>query len=349
MNKSGATGRHWLWRAVPAFLAVVGCGLLLAYLLSDRESLDSFVIQSPEEVLSGGDSNGMAAPDETSNNSGLNEQTTDQYLSMPQSRSRKVYFDELESVRVEFRSFDKRVPIFPLQIVDGYADFAEKARNGDAASAFSLYNALSQCQRAYTDEVDLETAIEKLHATRSLALPNRTEPMVFRGEDIQNTETQLRNDYSRCKGLTDTQKFEDYRAWLKMSADGEFLPAVDRLSWTQFEKGEFDDSLASLDKAWILGSPLATRGLYELYKHGHGNIEPDKVTAAAYLYLGTALAEAQRPPGSYEKGGVIERMLGRSAELLEQELLSLNQHEVQTAVSMAREILTSNPNCCVDW
>ena len=114
-----------------------------------------------------------------------------------------------------------------------------------------------------------------------------------------------------------------------------------------YENEQFDKALENLQKSWLLGSPLAIGGLYEIYKNGGGEIEKDMVTAAAYLYLHESIFDAHFPDD--EIGAVTKRMKVRNATILAEQMSAIKPSEVETAIRIAREFLVSNSECCIDW
>ena len=167
--------------------------------------------------------------------------------------------------------------------------------------------------------------------------------------NVQDIETNFRNSYARCNGLSKEQVTDEPMLWLEQSATMGFLPAVDRLAWTLHEGGDSSDSNAVrfFEEAWELGSTSTLTGLYEVFIQGSDSLPADSVKATAYLYLHNALFNGMY--ANHKAGGVISRQIERSEAKLAEALLSLNPEQAGRIPQIARDMLAENKNCCIDW
>jgi tetratricopeptide (TPR) repeat protein len=258
-----------------------------------------------------------------------------------------VDFEGEEPIRVEFRKFRFEVFDFPFRLADAYEDLSVKALNGNGAAAHALYLIGEQCRNIAVDQEEMEDIVNKLYAERMLYLPDRPSGIMLEDQDIAQHESQIRTQFRRCQGLSREQRMAGVDSWLPLAVKHGYLPAVDRLSWISYEQGDVAKSLEYLEQAWVLGSPLALGGLYEVYLNGGEGIEPDPELATAHLYLVDALFDARHIDA--ELGPVLRRKnLATKTELAER-MASLRPSSAERAVELARQILLSNPHCCVDW
>jgi len=209
---------------------------------------------------------------------------TDKQSSRPEGEFIKglVRFDGLGSVQVSVRSYPVKMPVLSTTVLHDYDYLVNELETGNGAAGFQLYRALRQCEGSHRTVEDLESAIETLYATRMVVLSNGNRLSVLDEADLRDHETQLRNGYTKCKGLSDEQIVDEPLMWLRESADNGFVPAVDRLSWQLFEGSRRDREKAEMyfQKGWELGAHSALRGLYGIYKNGTGTIDADPVRAA---------------------------------------------------------------------
>jgi len=258
-----------------------------------------------------------------------------------------VEFGELDSVNIKFRNYAVNLPqVSTERLLDSYYELVEKARSGDGGAGFQIYQLMELCKEAITDKDDLDDIINLLHDTHVLHMPGK-KPLHLSEVDLRQAEVGMRNQSQYCEGVTAEQKVAGRTEWLPVAADGDFLPAADRHSWNLYEDGDHDTAVNYFQKSWLLGNRMALKGLYRVYRNGSENIAPDAITAAAYLYLEHALLNAQHT--NREKGLVLAKMLVRSEEKLSNEMWLLQPIDRERAISMARDFLVTNPQCCVDW
>lgn len=263
------------------------------------------------------------------------------------SRDVVVQFGDGETAQVRFRDFDFEWINPPFHLADAYGELADKALHGSGSAAFALYLIGEQCRSVAVNSEELESSINKLYAERALYMSNRSSATVLEDQDIARHEADMRSQFERCQGLSESQRSAGRDSWLPLAAENGYLPAIDRLSWVSFERGDIAESLDYLNQAWALGSPLALGGLYEVYMNGGDGIEPDPQLATAYLYLREKLFDARHVGANF--GPVLERKNAANKLELKEQMATLQPGSAEMAIDMAQKILSSNPHCCVDW
>lgn len=230
-------------------------------------------------------------------------------------------------------------------LTSNYAKLRSLAESGNAAAARTLSRELQRCRRAYSDEASLNAAINRLRATRVVIYPNGSRPSVELrpGDDVATfVERELESPYEHCEGITNEQKAEAAQ-WARVAADGgDYLGFQDwatELGWTQ---AGFD----AWENVWERGYKAALTPLAMMYRKGiptSAGGQPDYVRAYAYSFVGFKLREA-----AYA-GSASQAHRGRLVAMedsLRHWSSYLTPQQTDEAVSLAKQILTENHNCC---
>jgi hypothetical protein len=145
------------------------------------------------------------------------------------------------------------------------------------------------------------------------------------------------------QGITADHKAEAVN-WLAMAAQSGMPIAMQRMS------GEISDYRqgVELDEGrWRAGDAMALRDLavryYRSYNSGEHPKNKTKFYAALYAYTQIARARFSNPQ---------DRALGlyeQAEDELDAATREMLPYELTEAVTMAKEILCSNPNCCFEF
>ena len=107
-------------------------------------------------------------------------------------------------------------------------------------------------------------------------------------------------------------------------------------------------SLKYLETAWLDGYALGLWGIGVYYSSDrpkiYGTIPQDKVAAYAYSFLSWKLFELRWSRKDID----MESLRNGQEERLESHSLRLREHEVRTAMQLAKTILRNNENCCYE-
>lgn len=211
-------------------------------------------------------------------------------------------------------------------------------------AGFMLWQILDSCEFGYSDRQQFEAAIKMLNETHYLLVPGRQEPVLLTNtKAVEGWQRVLPTLHYQCQGITADHKAEALN-WLDVAVQSGMPLAMMRMSEnvTDYKQG------VELDKArWRAGDATALRDLAGRYYYGYNTgMHPQNKTkyyAALYAFARIARTRFSNPQDrASDRYQYVENELNAAT----QEMLP---HELAEAVSMAEDILRSNPNCCFEF
>lgn len=191
---------------------------------------------------------------------------------------------------------------------------AQAATNGSAALLLSTL--LDRCAFAPADPSSLDVAVER---QRRMGAPR----------ELQES---LMQSYRFCRGITAAQKAEGFAWFQKSVALGDPI-AVARSASTGSTTGE---ALRLHETAWRAGNLESAMHLGRLHELGRpGERAPDPARSLAYYYVFAMIR-------AYGLGSTE----GKTPEWIESRLSAAGPEARDTAITMAKQMIRDNPNCC---
>lgn len=249
-----------------------------------------------------------------------------------------------EELRINWRDMPSpRMDISP-PYADDHVRLRKEALNGDPVAGFVLWQILDSCEFGYSDRQQFEAAIKMLNETHYLLVPGRKEPVLLTNmKAVEGWQKVLPTLHHQCQGITADHKAEAL-TWLAIAVQSGLPLAMMRMSEniTDFKQG------VELDEArWSAGDAMALRDLagryYYSYSSGMHLQNKTKFYAALYAFAQIARARFSTP----------QDLASNRYQYVEDELNAATQellpHELTEAISMAEDILRSNPNCCFEF
>lgn len=259
-----------------------------------------------------------------------------------QRSTSEIRFPDGEVVEVVWR----RRPLLRYGDADSINNFdklSEAALDGDGASAFRLKELITGCETAPQSDSELAAIVDQLQQTHTFVPPGSDEPVRFhRAEDVAIAIEQRRSSYELCKALTPAQK-ENPQMWMDLAVELGYSPAIlERAQETQ----NTQEAIELSRMAWESGDAY---GLYLLSSHYQKNYESgavptDNVRSYAALFAFTKITVAGMT--GHGHGRISSRIVERYERTLDEATAELLPRELEEAISIAKAIITSNPNCC---
>jgi len=293
---------------------------------------------------------------QSDNEGSAEEKTTNENL--PTSPSRRAAENGLEiddqlvdvaepssaalSVEWQRRStepFDMTEPISQHYLI-----LRTNAEAGSKFAAVNLYELVKTCQSAYTEESQLNAAIDRLYQTHMLQTPDMPEPVRIAEPEIveEYINIGLREPFVNCKGLTDEQK-QSPKQWLELAAE-----LGDNLA--QIEVSRFIDdneiALEYLERSWQQGDSGALEFMAERYWRNYesGENPGDKIRShaafIAYAHLMTA--------GMQGHGQIADRWVLSVQKRLATMASTMRPNEISDALALSQQLIQENGNCCYE-
>jgi len=261
---------------------------------------------------------------------------------------RYIEFPDGDRVEITFRNgslLHQVPPGLDNGEAPGFHDrLAPLAAQGDAAAAYRLYESLRKCRNAARTEADLNDSISQLHATFSV--PDQSIEGATRilgtGTNLDLQIATMRSQFDRCRGVTEAQiaASNDY---LEIAADAGVYPAT--LQYAQLIVGKDPARAKSyFEIAWESGDAKAAFELAKQYRDGYSGMEPDRVTAYAYLYVGAKASELMFEGRS---GEVFDTVKAAIHEKSSRMMVDFTPYEIEAAIPIAKSLLEDNDKCCL--
>lgn len=261
-------------------------------------------------------------------------------------RTSTLDFGDGERISVRFKPRPAVSERKGATLLEVYAALRAAAEDGDGDAAFQLHRELGDCKRAYSNEADLAAAIELLQQTHQIKYADMSTPKPLVSDPSTDYEKLardvLRKPYEYCKGITDEQKGEANRFLIKAANAGHSL------ALTEYARslGDSPAAIPVWNRAWLQGDIWALGGLSKHLREPSpvGGKAPEPVLAHAYLLLHVRLIELVHG----RETGPQPRMIVVLNDVLKRSSLALNPNDHETAVAMAKTLLSSNTNCCFE-
>ena len=218
----------------------------------------------------------------------------------------------------------------------------EMALAGDQFAPIILHGIVKSCEMAPANDAALQNEISQLEQTHRIRSPQDGREIYIDDPDVISQMVQRMTDaYDDCRLLSSVQR-SDPEKWLELAAEnGNSVAMVDLAN--QIEDVARSDSLH--ERSWRAGDSFGLLGMYKsrLRDFDSGEKPDGKVLAYATFIAYSILTEARyRQPES--------RIAAKAADKvkldLENKMQELRPEEADRAMDMAREIISTNPNCC---
>ncbi len=226
------------------------------------------------------------------------------------------------------------------RLIDIIDVLQEKAKEGDAVAARTLYRGVNNCKKITGDEPSVDVALRVLQSEGYY---------LFDGQKIQARtvneqvafESILEDSYHECENIGD-QYDSAMDGWLKIAADGGDLLGMRDYLWSVEESSPAYTSM--LEKLWMLGyTDALMRYATEYSRLG----SPKRDMTRSYAYY---LALVKLKEEVWNSSGNEQRMATRVAAMrgrLQERSTYLSSSEQEDAERLAASILEGNPNCCL--
>jgi hypothetical protein len=262
---------------------------------------------------------------------------------LPVEKTVVLVFPDASEVLVSIRQHITTYPPVELtdRLVDMYDDLVRTATDGDASAARILYDHLNYCRGAFQDSASWDDAIRMLRDEGVLIHANRDGAVeeLPRGLDTSSIERGMRRQFERCEGVSEDQ-MDEAEEWARRSAEGNDYFGMQ--AWNRV-LGKSEESLKVLEKAWELGHGSALQSISIYHRTGISESavdQPDYIKVYAYQLAYNKLKEAAYASQNASMMVKMENVLKGLGGYL-------TPTEQQQAEEMAREIVASNPNCCI--
>lgn len=247
-----------------------------------------------------------------------------------------ITFPDGEHIPVSLRQTSYRYPTGVTSLANEYGRLVEDALNGDVATAHYLYKSLRRCGKPeFANEADLEAAITEFYQTERYTTSDGINVGVSGGPNVrEGVEESLREEFAFCVGV-DQRDLSDFDHWRDLAIENGHVGAA--LSYDNGLLRRSPERVTAYKKAFELGSINAAGHVSIAYKEGWPGQEPDLVQAYAYAYIHANLFQAYAPKKYHQ----------RADYNLNQIVNTMPLYQMDEAVALAKEILTSNPECCI--
>ncbi len=231
-----------------------------------------------------------------------------------------------------------------------YDALHQLAESGDGYAAGRLYSMVRQCGEFAPPGTypDIDAAAEEFQ--REGRLPIYRDGKIvdwLEQSHIQEKRWQRALENSiramrRCEQLSMEQRAEAGR-WLQVAKDNGGLRHVILQLHDAMEVGEFE---ALAEELWLSGNSVGLEALRISYLAGHDEtMDPGVHLERKAIYVAQRLLAISESQAQYD--GLLEsRIRARIYEAIDSVRESVHEHEWKEVIGRAREILSSNPNCC---
>ncbi len=253
-----------------------------------------------------------------------------------------VNFDDGEILIPNWRRPDD-LPTLVAPFSDDVPQLVALAKEGDALSSYSLHLVLEGCRSAPSSAQERDEIIIRMQQTHEIVIPGETQlARITDPEQLPLFVQSIESSYENCKGI-DTQYLVDSNEWLEIAATDSGPPSA-KLEYA----ATLSDPLTRQElyrKAWEQGDIESLFYLsHELQLSYNSGEEPtNNVNAAAMLLAYSKLLEAAMST----HGEIANRRINRVNEIYAEASLLLASHELTRAEELAKEIIRSNPKCCL--
>lgn len=235
------------------------------------------------------------------------------------------------------------IPIPDVPYGEHLDELYSLANAGDSTSAFVLYNIMQSCRFAPESEVDLNEAIDKLQQTHEIAIGNSGDvTRIADPEQIPMLIEVLKAGTKNCGGITAAEKARTMH-WLEIAASENGASTAKVLLASEGDDSGERERLYR--ESWEQGNIDGLYGLsHELQlSYNSGDKPTNKVAAYAALFAYTELLES----GFTDHGEIANRQLERVRRTLDEATKLMVNYELVEATRIAKDLIRSNPNCCL--
>lgn len=310
-------------------IAVVFLATVIVFIASTTR--DEGIVQSDTARSSSEDNRAVVGTDDGTREAAVPKDTNSNLNNL------YVGFPDGESVRISLVSPPKMPPYPQGPTAKNYSTLAQLASNGDHGAAFVLSNLLHGCSLAHRTLSELEHAVDQLYQTHTIPIPGSTiARTISNPDDLAIHERNLRDEYSRCSGLS-LEQIDEADTWLATAADSGNLHAMMIIGQRLLGRRD-PKAIDYLQMAWEGGNLTAASHLGYLYSDSRFE-GANPVTGYAYKYLHDKVAEALRRQTEADYGGSRNTKTSPSG-------FGLSPREMEEAITLAKDILRGNRNCC---
>jgi len=237
-------------------------------------------------------------------------------------------------------------PFYPTEkLIDMYDALVAEAEIGNAAAARTLYEALTICEMAFSDEASYQEALSLLRqkGVRSYPGDQHAQENIPPGLDTSHHEEMITEQYIKCQGITTRQK-QNKIQWAEMAAHGGDFLAMRTMA---NEQGFTQEGFEWYEKGWKSGHASAADALSIWYRNGAPDSaggKPDYISSYAYLLINFKIYEnvfnsSNSPQAQNRIVDMENALLGIGGYL--------NPQDQVKAEELAVKLLQDNSNCCL--
>ena len=333
-------------------LLALGLALWLAHNATDQEQKDRDAVAPSKAAIPA-----FEKPPTVDAAAGIEEEDLAEIFEMlpPQMRAEyrepgtaEVAFPDGEIVAINYRRRPDPFQIpniagLELDLVDSYSMLTAAVDAGDGGAAFRQWELLSYCDDWLNAEDGLESTVVGIHQEGSYTNPFHASGSLEHFEKISLAEAAARRHYGERQELVATH----------MSTHDDLLMQAMELGNSQamknygYKAGRTASAVRAFEQAWLSGDLFAIHWLAYLNRYGWtdemGQITGGPVQTYAYQLLFTTLWELQYLDPEEIDDSLIDR---NRRELAADEQL-LMPEDRERAISMAKQLLKANTNCCM--
>ena len=250
---------------------------------------------------------------------------------------------EHPTVVVRWRDSGFRDFVFPNGTPrENYQYYKSLAEGGNGFAAYQLANMMSSCSGAFMTKSDLEEAIAQVRATFTFVDPEQRTVRLGEPAQVDEHVEGMILHFDNCKGFSKEER-KAHGKWLELSANHGHTTAMLEYG------GKLDDPVAALElfrAAWRQGDSFALLAMADaLQKTYDQGIDPN-AKAPAYVAMHAYVTLLHDAFGA-DPDRVVGRWTLRNQAKLDEMAKSMLPEELETAVEQARQLITSNQNCCI--
>ena len=230
-----------------------------------------------------------------------------------------------------------------------YEKLSDKALAGEAVAARLLSGLIEECNETHVDEALHNESLDRLREHQEYPSANPKFSGIKVSEDmIQQIDDYFVKQYSKCKGLTLSQRKESQQ-WARLAADGGDFLGLEQLARHPDTTG--NERVALLERKWndygFIDSVTGLAAALSDYGKppGYEDTEVDNVKAFAYFLIGSKLNVAVAEKDGQSSIALTELRVGNDTfESLVSRNLTPAEH--LAAEQLALEMIKNNINCC---
>lgn len=226
--------------------------------------------------------------------------------------------------------------------LENYNYFMSLAESGDGFAAYQLAEMMRSCSHSFLTRGELDAAVAQLRETFTYFDPEHNATVRLGEQSDVNKFTEMKiQQFENCSAFTAEQR-QEHGYWLELAANSEY--PVGMLDYGS-QLNDLQAAVQLYRGAWQQGAADAllslAEGLEQIYDEG---IDPTaKVPAYAAQHAFVTLLQAAH-------GADPERVVGRwtlrNQAKLDEMAKEMLPDELDAAVQLSRQMITSNENCC---